>query len=117
MVHGGAELQGIASLLITVIATNLSRPPTKRRNWSSCSDRSAGYHSARRMSLKYILIRVELIQTLLAFECRNPIFGGTSNPYASGHTCGGSSGGEAALLALNGSPVGFGSDSESRSSA
>jgi hypothetical protein len=52
-------------------------------------------------------------QTLLAFECRNPIFGATSNPHATGRTCGGSSGGEAALLASRGSPLGWGSDSES----
>ncbi|WWD09618.1 hypothetical protein V865_007746 [Kwoniella europaea PYCC6329] len=49
-------------------------------------------------------------QTLLAFECRNPIFGTTTNPYSSERTCGGSSGGEAALIALRGSPMGWGSD-------
>ncbi|WVQ77023.1 hypothetical protein IAR50_006702 [Cryptococcus sp. DSM 104548] len=49
-------------------------------------------------------------QTLLAFECRNPIFGRTFNPGASDRTCGGSSGGEAALVALRGSPIGWGSD-------
>ncbi|WVR06063.1 hypothetical protein IAU60_003091 [Kwoniella sp. DSM 27419] len=49
-------------------------------------------------------------QTLLAFECGNPIFGATSNPHATARTCGGSSGGEAALLALRGSPIGWGSD-------
>nr|XP_018999641.1 amidase [Kwoniella mangroviensis CBS 8507]OCF63102.1 amidase [Kwoniella mangroviensis CBS 8507] len=49
-------------------------------------------------------------QTLLAFECRNPIFGTSTNPYSSERTCGGSSGGEAALIALRGSPMGWGSD-------
>ncbi|KAK8866117.1 hypothetical protein IAR55_001268 [Kwoniella newhampshirensis] len=49
-------------------------------------------------------------QTLLAFECRNPIFGPSTNPYSPARTCGGSSGGEAALIALNGSPFGWGSD-------
>ncbi|WVW82528.1 hypothetical protein I302_104539 [Kwoniella bestiolae CBS 10118] len=49
-------------------------------------------------------------QTLLAFECSNPIFGTTTNPYSSERTCGGSSGGEAALIALNGTPMGWGSD-------
>jgi len=51
-------------------------------------------------------------QTLLAFECANPIFGTTSNPYSSARTCGGSSGGEAALITLRGTPLGWGSDSE-----
>lgn len=51
-------------------------------------------------------------QTLLAFECANPIFGVSTNPYASTRTCGGSSGGEGALIALQGSPLGWGTDSE-----
>ncbi|ODN90188.1 amidase [Cryptococcus wingfieldii CBS 7118] len=54
--------------------------------------------------------KTNIPQTLLAFECRNPIFGQTSNPGASDRTCGGSSGGEAALVALRGSPIGWGSD-------
>ncbi|RSH87525.1 uncharacterized protein EHS24_000033 [Apiotrichum porosum] len=49
-------------------------------------------------------------QTLLAFECANPIFGVSTNPYASTRTCGGSSGGEGALIALQGSPLGWGTD-------
>ncbi|GAA6062135.1 hypothetical protein JCM10212_003170 [Sporobolomyces blumeae] len=49
-------------------------------------------------------------QTMLSFECSNPLFGKTSNPYAPDRIPGGSSGGEAALLASDGSPVGFGSD-------
>ncbi|OCF37665.1 amidase [Kwoniella heveanensis BCC8398] len=54
--------------------------------------------------------KTNIPQTLLAFECRNPIFEATSNPYASDRTCGGSSGGEAALIALKGTPLGWGSD-------
>lgn len=51
-------------------------------------------------------------QTLLAFESSNPIFGKVANPYSSARTPGGSSGGEAALVTLHGTPVGWGSDSE-----
>ncbi|POV98827.1 hypothetical protein PSTT_14163 [Puccinia striiformis] len=47
---------------------------------------------------------------LFSFECSNPIFGPTHNPYKRGFTCGGSSGGEAALLASDGSCLGIGSD-------
>ena len=49
---------------------------------------------------------------MLSFECSNPLFGRTLNPWSKGgrHTCGGSSGGEAALLAQNGSALGVGSD-------
>ncbi|WAQ81752.1 hypothetical protein PtA15_2A63 [Puccinia triticina] len=49
-------------------------------------------------------------QSLFSFECSNPIFGATHNPYKRGFTCGGSSGGEAALLASDGSCLGIGSD-------
>lgn len=47
---------------------------------------------------------------MLSFECANPLFGFTHNPYKHGFGCGGSSGGEAALLAADGSPLGMGSD-------
>ncbi|KAL5335172.1 amidase signature domain-containing protein [Aspergillus crustosus] len=43
-------------------------------------------------------------------ETFNPIYGYTSNPYNRDLTSGGSSGGESALLALRGSPLGIGTD-------
>ncbi|GAA5925240.1 hypothetical protein JCM1841_004693 [Sporobolomyces salmonicolor] len=49
-------------------------------------------------------------QTMLSFECANPLFGASRNPYDSSRTPGGSSGGEAGLLGSDGSPMGFGSD-------
>lgn len=42
------------------------------------------------------------------FETTNPVFGRTANPWLATHTCGGSSGGEAALLAAGGSALGLG---------
>jgi hypothetical protein len=47
---------------------------------------------------------------MLAFECANPLWGRTLNPHAPAYTCGGSSGGEAALLAASGAVLGLGSD-------
>jgi len=47
---------------------------------------------------------------LFAFETDNLLFGRTNNPYDATRTCGGSSGGEAALIAACGSPFGLGSD-------
>jgi len=44
-------------------------------------------------------------------ETDNPVYGRTNNPYDLGRTPGGSSGGEAALIAAGGSPLGLGSDS------
>lgn len=57
-----------------------------------------------------LFVKTNVPQTMFAFECSNPVWGRTTNPYNNKYTCGGSSGGEAALLAMDGSAVGFGSD-------
>lgn len=44
------------------------------------------------------------------FECANPVYGVTNNPFDLSRTSGGSSGGEAAIIASAGSPFGLGSD-------
>jgi fatty acid amide hydrolase 2 len=43
-------------------------------------------------------------------ETNNPIFGRTNNPWDTNRTCGGSSGGEASIIAAGGSVFGVGSD-------
>ena len=43
-------------------------------------------------------------------ETDNPVYGRTNNPWDPGRSPGGSSGGEAALIAAGGSPLGLGSD-------
>lgn len=47
---------------------------------------------------------------MFAFECCNPLWGRTTNPYNNQYTSGGSSGGEGALVAMDGSPLGIGTD-------
>jgi amidase len=54
--------------------------------------------------------RTNLPDLLFAFETDNLIHGRTNNPFDASRTCGGSSGGEAALIAACGSPFGLGSD-------
>lgn len=56
------------------------------------------------------IAKTNLPDLLFAFESDNLIFGATSNPYDARCTSGGSSGGEAALIASCGSPLGLGSD-------
>ncbi|KAJ7631228.1 general amidase [Roridomyces roridus] len=55
-------------------------------------------------------VKTNVVQTLMWVETVNNIFGRTSNPYNRSLTSGGSSGGEGALVALKGSPLGVGSD-------
>ncbi|XP_067846150.1 fatty-acid amide hydrolase 1 [Heptranchias perlo] len=55
-------------------------------------------------------VKTNVPQTLLSYECRNPTFGQTVNPHDNKRTPGGSSGGEAALIAAGGSILGIGSD-------
>jgi amidase len=56
------------------------------------------------------IAKTNLPDLLFAFESDNLIFGATNNPYDAARTSGGSSGGEAALIAACGSPLGLASD-------
>ncbi len=56
------------------------------------------------------IAKTNLPDLLFAFESDNLLFGATRNPYDPSRTSGGSSGGEAALIAACGSPMGLGSD-------
>ena len=49
-------------------------------------------------------------QTLMALETHSNLFGRTTNPFNVNLTSGGSSGGESALVAMRGSPLGIGTD-------
>ncbi|KAJ4252896.1 hypothetical protein NW762_010802 [Fusarium torreyae] len=63
------------------------------------------------LSLGAVLFcKTSLPQTLLFGETKNNIIGQTLNPHNQNLSCGGSSGGEAALMALGGSSVGVGTD-------
>lgn len=68
-------------------------------------------HVARlRAAGAIILGKTNAAQMLLAHETDNPLFGRTNHPLDSARTPGGSSGGEAALIATGGSAMGLGSD-------
>lgn len=55
-------------------------------------------------------VKTSVSQSLMIAETLNNIIGRTVNPRNSTLSCGGSSGGEGALLALRGSPLGVGTD-------
>jgi len=49
-------------------------------------------------------------QVMYSLQCSNPIYGTTTNPHGKNRECGGSSGGEGALVGGGGSMLGLGSD-------
>jgi amidase len=87
-----------------------------------CSAGTLGYRNAPKSTRDATLVarlraagaipiaKTNLPDVLFAFETDNLLFGRTNNPYDPARTSGGSSGGEAALIACCGSPFGLGSD-------
>lgn len=63
-----------------------------------------------RASGAILYCKTSVPQSLMTGETANNIVGWTMNPKNRYLTCGGSSGGEGALIGLRGSPVGFGTD-------
>jgi len=57
-----------------------------------------------------LLGKTNVGQLMLSYETDNPLFGPTRNPWNLARSPGGSSGGEAALIAAGGSPLGLASD-------
>lgn len=94
---------------IEVAGTVCSAGTWGRRN-AAPSDRDATLVSRLRAAGAIPLARTNVPDLLFAFESDNLIHGRTNNPYDLSRTPGGSSGGEAALIAACGSPFGLGSD-------
>jgi fatty acid amide hydrolase len=57
-----------------------------------------------------VLGKTNVAQLLAFVETDNPVYGRTNNPHNPERTCGGSSGGEGAIIAAGGSPLGLGTD-------
>ncbi len=74
------------------------------------ADRDATVVARMRAAGAILLGKTNVPEGCLALETDNLVYGRTSNPYGLDRTPGGSSGGEAALIATGGSPVGIGSD-------
>ncbi len=85
------------------------RPAPGLRNASPAA-RDATLVARLRRAGAIPVARTNLPELLFAFETNNLIYGRTNNPHDASRTAGGSSGGEAALIAACGSPFGLGSD-------
>jgi fatty acid amide hydrolase len=68
------------------------------------------YVAALRGAGAIVLAKTNVAQYLLFFETDNPVYGRTDHPTDPTRSPGGSSGGEAALIAAGGSPLGLGTD-------
>ena len=73
-------------------------------------DKDAASVAFMRAAGAIVLGKTNVPELCLAFESDNLIYGRTNNPYDVSRTSGGSSGGEAAIVAACGSPFGLGSD-------
>ena len=68
------------------------------------------YVQRMRQAGAIVLGKTNVAQALLYFESDNPVYGRTNNPWNPARTSGGSSGGEGAIIAAGGSPLGIGTD-------
>jgi amidase len=72
--------------------------------------RDAAVVAAMRSAGAIILGKTNTPEVCWAQETTNLLYGRTNNPWNLNHTVGGSTGGEAAIIAAGGSPLGMGSD-------
>src|SRR5947209_7748405 len=94
---------------IDVAGTKCTAGTLGRRN-APPADRDATLVARLRVAGGIPIAKTNLPDLLFSFETDNLIYGRTNNPYDLARTPGGSSGGEAALIAACGSPLGLGSD-------
>jgi fatty acid amide hydrolase len=68
------------------------------------------YVAALRAAGAIPMAKTNLPQLMIFTETDNPLYGPTNNPWDLERSCGGSSGGEAAVIAARASPLGLGND-------
>ncbi len=68
------------------------------------------YVTALRAAGAIPIAKTNLPQLMIFTETDNPLYGRTNNPWDLERSCGGSSGGEAAVIAAGASPLGLGND-------
>ena len=81
--------------------------PTRRHEIERADD---PYVAALRAAGAIPIAKTNLPQLMFYTETDNPLYGRTNNPWDPERSCGGSSGGEAAVIAAGASPLGLGND-------
>lgn len=74
------------------------------------AEKEDDYVAQLRAAGAIILGKTNIAQCLFYYESNNPVYGRTNNPWNLERTPGGSSGGEGAIIAAGGSPLGLGTD-------
>jgi len=110
----GETLPPLAGLPVTIKECfDLAGTPStfglpSRRNSIEASDDP--YVAAWRTAGAIPIAKTNVPQLLIYTETDNPLYGRTNNPWNLERSCGGSSGGEAAVIAAGASPLGLGND-------
>src|SRR5215470_3110336 len=81
--------------------------PSRRNEIESRDD---PYVAAWRAAGAIPIAKTNVPQLMIYTETDNPLYGRTNNPWDPERSCGGSSGGEAAVIAAGASPLGLGND-------
>jgi fatty acid amide hydrolase len=112
-VHG-AELGPLHGVPITIKESlDLSGTPSTfgiPQRTSTCATADEPHVARMRAAGAIVLGKTNVPQLLLYIESDGPTYGRTRNPWALDRAAGGSSGGQAAIIAAGGSPLGLGSD-------
>jgi Asp-tRNA(Asn)/Glu-tRNA(Gln) amidotransferase A subunit family amidase len=110
----GEEIGPLHGIPLTVKDTietkGLRTTSGSRLRANNISDRDANVIARLKAAGAIVLGKTNTPEMAAYYECDNPVFNRTNNPYDLSRTSGGSSGGEAAAIAACLSPAGIGSD-------
>ncbi|MCU0878745.1 MAG: amidase [Pirellulaceae bacterium] len=108
----GAPLGPLHGVPLTIKACFITteQPATIGNRLIPPGERDALLVARLRRAGAILLGKTNLPQMMIWHECDNPVFGRSNNPWDEARTPGGSTGGEAALLAARGSALGLGND-------
>jgi fatty acid amide hydrolase len=110
----GEKLGPLAGLPVTIkecfdlAGTSTTFGLTTRRG--EIERRDDPYVAVLRAAGAIPIAKTNLPQLMIFTETDNPLYGRTNNPWDQERSCGGSSGGEAAVIAAGASPLGLGND-------
>ncbi|HEY0396427.1 MAG TPA: amidase family protein [Candidatus Elarobacter sp.] len=110
----GAPLGPLHGVPVTVKeCLDLAGTPSTFGLAKRASQRAAAddpYVARLRAAGAIVLGKTNASQLLMSLEAYNPVYGRTNNPWNADRAPGGSSGGEGAIIAAHGSPLGLGTD-------